>query len=426
VAVASSGPFAYAVGGFPGSLEGFRIDPVDGSLSPLAGSPFPFTGRTPLTAAVGHAGRFLYVGNNVSQDISAYSIDPSSGNLTRVAGEPFPVTGVIGNGSMASSPSGNILYLATGAVTAALSVFLIDPASGELTHIPGSPFPAQPGPNALALDPLGRFLYVVNEQTEEISGYRTDPLSGDIEALPDFPVFDGPRPLSIALDPAGRFVFVGHAFGTVSAFSVDETTGALTAVPDSPFASGYQPNSLLVDPSGKALYVADPQGFDPPFGSGGVWAHLIDPATGMLSVVSGSPFEAGTSPWSLASFDVPTVNPYLCDLRLEYGKGVLTMGFELATSTKPVDWNLFVTVLNKIGPIWSGVTIHVARPIQFDLLVENFPRIGKIGVLTTLADEDVGIVCSDFEVVDTGLAEATLTTEGVRELTVRRGRIRMR
>jgi 6-phosphogluconolactonase (cycloisomerase 2 family) len=308
VVVAPSGPFVYVVGGFPAEVVGFAVAPADGSLVPLAGSPFPVSGMGPIVATTDGSGRFLYVGNNVSQDISAYAIG-ASGQLTAVPGEPFPVVGVVGSGSIAADPLGRLLYLTSGAITAAFSVFRIDPATGAITPVPGSPFPIEPGPNMVTADPSGRFVYVTNEQTMLVSTYAIDPVSGAPGQIPGSPVDAGPRPLAITADPQGHFVFVGNFPGGVSVFSADLVTGALTPVPGSPFPSGFQPNSLQVTSAGTHLYVADPQGLGgPPISVGGIWGHVVDPSAGSLGVVPGSPFPAGRSPWALgllATVDTP-------------------------------------------------------------------------------------------------------------------------
>src|SRR5712692_2249230 len=111
------------------------------------------------------------------------------------------------------------------------------------------------------------------------------------------------------------FAFAGHAFGNqnprfayvanqcgnvsctgsgnVSAYTIDSATGALTMVPGSPFAAGSLPFSVAVDPSGKFAYVANAI-------SNNVSAYSIDSTTGVLSPVPGSPFSAGLFPVSVA------------------------------------------------------------------------------------------------------------------------------
>ena len=70
---------------------------------------------------------------------------------------------------------------------------------------------------------------------------------------------------------------------------------------------------------------------------------------------------------------------------------------------EPVDWNLFVTVTDGVWPLWSGVEIPVLDPpLFYDVRLQSLPRIGKIGFLTTFVTAGEGIVCSDFEIIDSG------------------------
>ena len=91
-----------------------------------------------------------------------------------------------------------------------------------------------------------------------------------------------------------KFAYVANENSSnVSAYAIDRTTGALTSVPGSPFAAGSLPFSVAVDSSGKFAYVAN-------FASNNVSAYTIDRTTGALSPVPGSPFAASTNPFSVA------------------------------------------------------------------------------------------------------------------------------
>jgi 6-phosphogluconolactonase (cycloisomerase 2 family) len=296
LAVAPSGPFAYAATAFPNGVLAFAANPDDGSLRVLPGSPFAVSGEGSACLAVDGLSRFLYVGNNLG-DIAAYRIEPS-GQLSAVPGQPFPAIGVVGKDCFASDPAGSFLYVVTGAISAALSVYRIDPATGGLTHVPGSPFPAEPGGNVVAIDPSGRFVYVANEQTENLSAYEVDRETGTLTPLAGSPFPAGPGPLAVTADPLGRFLFVGHARDLVSAFVLDAATGAPSPVPGSPFAS-KQPHSLFVESTGATLFAANPGELRPPIIEGGsVLSYRIDASTGALTL-SGE-FDAGPAPFALA------------------------------------------------------------------------------------------------------------------------------
>jgi 6-phosphogluconolactonase len=212
---------------------------ANGALKPVAGSPFT-AGILPFSVAVDISGRFVSVANADSNTISAYSIRPD-GALTPVAGSPFPA----GSEpiSVAVDPLGRFVYVAnyTSNTVSACSIGL----DGALTPVAGSPFPGFP--ISVAVDPLDRFVYVANESSNNISGYRIGadgaltPVAGSSPA--------GSNPRSVAVDISGRFVYVANAgSGTVSAYSIDPASGALTAVLGSPFPAGLGANSVAFSP----------------------------------------------------------------------------------------------------------------------------------------------------------------------------------
>jgi 6-phosphogluconolactonase (cycloisomerase 2 family) len=173
-----------------------------------------------------------------------------------------------------------------------LSGYSMNPTTGALTPVPGSPFATGAGPFGVVADPTGRFVYVANEASGNVSGYAIDPSTGTLTAIAGSPFAVGINPLAVTVDPMGRFAYVG--FGTnIAATTIDQVTGALTTVAGSPFAAGAYPAFATVDPTGRFVYTADDMG--------GVSAYTINPATGALAAVAGSPFPAGT---------VPQTSPY--------------------------------------------------------------------------------------------------------------------
>ena len=148
-----------------------------------------------------------------------------------------------------------------------VSGYTIDPNTGALTAIAGSPFPAGSFPVSVAVDPSGKFAYVANNSpfsggNGNVSGYTIDPNTGALTAIADSPFPAGAGPASVAVDPSGKFAYVTNApfssgTGNVSGYTIDPNTGALTAIAGSPFPAGAGPVSVAVDPSGRFAYVAN-------------------------------------------------------------------------------------------------------------------------------------------------------------------------
>jgi DNA-binding beta-propeller fold protein YncE len=177
--------------------------------------------------------------------------------------------------------------------------YTINPTTGALTAISGSPFATGTNPGSVAVDATGKFAYVTNGLgllSNTVSGYTINPTTGALTPISGSPFTAGSSPWSVAVDPTGKFAYVtnlGTIPGTVSGYTIDPSTGALTPISGSPFAAGTTPRSVAVDPTGKFAYVANAN-------SNNVSGYRIDPTTGALTPISGSPFATGPTPESVA------------------------------------------------------------------------------------------------------------------------------
>ena len=89
--------------------------------------------RGPLWLAVDSSGRFLYVANQESRDISGYSIDPVTGQLSPVIGSPFPI-GLVGKGPWAISVDPTDHFAEVKRLNSAdVLRYQIDPLTGTLS-----------------------------------------------------------------------------------------------------------------------------------------------------------------------------------------------------------------------------------------------------------------------------------------------------
>ena len=71
------------------NLSVFSIS-SSGTLTPVAGSPFP-AGSGPTSVAFNASGKLVFVGNVGSNDMSVFQFDSNTGALTPVQGSPFPI-----------------------------------------------------------------------------------------------------------------------------------------------------------------------------------------------------------------------------------------------------------------------------------------------------------------------------------------------
>jgi YD repeat-containing protein len=302
--------FAYVLsaGGGNGAnnISGYSINPTSGALTPLAGSPFA-EGYSPVAATVDPWNPFLYVTNNCSDtsctaaagSISAYTIDPVAGTLAPALGSPYAIG--LSPFGIAVDPSGSYVYVVDNQDENIWGNSINLPI-GSLSPLIGSPvYAIENGSVAVGFDPVGAHVYTLASADYYVNKCTQNCTSGHLYVY-NYPLFGstttgqtavvenvdivGPSPSSLALDSANWFALVPDS--TTSVVYVVSTTNA-TQVPGSPFATGQNPLSVTVDPSGRFVYVANQ-------GSNNVSAYTINQTTGVLSPIPGSPFAVGNGP----------------------------------------------------------------------------------------------------------------------------------
>ncbi|MYX42019.1 beta-propeller fold lactonase family protein [Streptomyces sp. SID89] len=134
--ISPDGKHFYNVNEIGGDVSAFSIE-ADGSLTPVAGSPFA-AGSTPHSVTITPDNHYMYVPNVLSHNIEGYEIQ-ANGALVKLAGSPFP-SGSDGDSPARTflNPDGKHLYavdIASGLDphTAKLHTFTIG-AGGRLTE----------------------------------------------------------------------------------------------------------------------------------------------------------------------------------------------------------------------------------------------------------------------------------------------------
>jgi DNA-binding beta-propeller fold protein YncE len=308
VAVDPTGKFAYVAnagprsGHDPGNVSGYAINARSGALTQVPGSPL-VAGVIPSGVATDPAGKFVYVTNYGSNNVSAFAINARTGALRQVKGSPFKA-GFLPN-AVAIDPTGKYAYVADFGYNyyypGDISAYVINTRSGALTKVQGSPFKADYRPDSLAIDPSGKFAYVVNYGSLNVSAYAINANTGALTQLPGSPFGAGLDPFGVAIHPSGTFAYVANSGeDDVSAYTINASSGALTQVRGSPFVAGSIPDAVAIDPAGKFAYVTN----EAAGGYGSVSAYTINASTGTLTKVQGSPFAAGDWPVAIATCQV--------------------------------------------------------------------------------------------------------------------------
>jgi 6-phosphogluconolactonase (cycloisomerase 2 family) len=297
-----SGAFIYTGGnGYSGSaapVSGYGINTSSGTLSLVSGSPFSLPGR--LLAVVGDpTGKFVYVATD-DGSLSAFTVDSQAGSLTPVAGGSY--TAPTGGSSywasgklLAIDPTGKHLYVAGGSNLYGLS---IDRGSGALAALTGSPFALSA--SALAVDPWGQYLAVYNGSG--VQSYAINSSTGALTAAGT--MVSGCGGSHMTFEPSGHFLY-GTTGAGITACRFDSSSGALAVVTGSPFAtsSGASFMGVAAHPSGSFLYATDSTCVD--YGpQNRLYGFVIDPSTGALTAIGGSPFALPSGGGCNYDFDV--------------------------------------------------------------------------------------------------------------------------
>src|SRR5215469_8928136 len=141
-------------------------------------------------------------------------------------------------------------FYVTNAADSTLLAYSINATTGVATRI-GAPTPTGASPNAiLGVNSFGSYVYVGNEGSHDVSAFAVDPTTGALTAVPGSPFAAGTGPQALASDGGGSLYVANAGSDNVSAYGIDGNTGALTPQPGSPVAVGTTPTSIIFDPDG--------------------------------------------------------------------------------------------------------------------------------------------------------------------------------
>ncbi len=246
IAIDPAGKFLFSSSA-AGAIVSFTINPQNGILTPGTAQIITDNNQ-PVFLLVDPSGKFLIASNHSDSSgggFSVFSIDSSTGVLAAVSGSPFTFFQNAAPQQIVLNSGGTVLYaaLSNAKQVAALD---FDPASGKLTSIQGSPYPAGLLTQSLALVPSGTFLYAGNNGAGTVSNYAVDTSSGGLTHTGEVQVGN---PTFLDIDSSGQFLLiVGEGSNTLSVYKIDSTSGSLTLFNNIvlPAGSGVRSISLLL------------------------------------------------------------------------------------------------------------------------------------------------------------------------------------
>ena len=285
-ASAAAGGFVYAmnqVNGASNQIFGFRIS-ATGTLTLLSGFPVAsggLGGAGSFSEHIHYKGGLLFVVNEGSASLSVFSVDPATGALTARPYSPIALSGDLA--CVAASPPGNTVVVGS---NAGLWGLVITPSTATIAA--GSPAPT-PGasPYSCGFSRDGLYAYTGGNVGSVIAGFSVNPSTGVLTPLSGSP-YDttAGNPVGYATDSAGRF-FTSNFGDGVRAFT--SSSGVLSPVAGNPFTSGLSGGVQgVLHPSENFYMVADRSA-----SRVGVYQIAGSGSGTTLTAVAGSPFVTG-------------------------------------------------------------------------------------------------------------------------------------
>jgi hypothetical protein len=307
-----------------GTIDGFDLSNSAGSFLTLSGYTAPQIDPNDGGAAMTVVNKqFVYAVFATSGQLGGWSIDAATGGLTVIPGFPMAVTLDSNNANyfgMTTDPGGNYLFISSTEANL-IYVYAINSTTGVLTLAPGSPVSTTGSgvlPGNLTTDGLGRFLYVCSDSLHGAAtgGFEayTIGTGGALTFIPGS--FVGGAAINmweVQGDASGKYL-IGTSGSNVFwngyddlhlyVFSINQTTGIASATSGSPVSTVYSPFTIAVQPaSSNGEFVYSFSANDAFTAYNGIEGYQLNPSTGALTAVTGSPFSNGLTLGYWGQFD---------------------------------------------------------------------------------------------------------------------------
>lgn len=279
---------------FGGGVGVYRVNGTTGGLTEVAGSPFVSAG-TPQAFAVAPGGRHIYAPSRGGTLLEGFAMDPPTGALSALPG--FPMNSVP-DGYPSLSPTGEYLYVSG---ESDVDGFRVDGSNGALTRLSGFPISVNGMTNAQTqkFSPNGRFLYVVDKDTDQVFIFTHNAATGALGVLGQ--VFSGgAEPTTVGIEPGGNFLYVAHADGTLVGFGIASNGGLVQLAGPATVYSNSPSVTYRMDFINDVVYLGN--------GADGSLNAFRVTASGILNAISGFPRAGGGA--SALIFPFPFA-PYL-------------------------------------------------------------------------------------------------------------------
>jgi len=224
---------------------------------------------------------FAYVSNGSTNSISVYKFNQFTGAISdELSGSYSPAT----TSRMVIEPNKNFLFAATGANNTIVSL-KIDKSSGLLTYADSEA--AGTNPSDIVIDESGKFVYVLNSLSANISAYSFSAVDGSLTLIGTFPTALGGSPLSFAIK--GSYLYCVTYFpgpdpnaSALQSFLINASTGALESSQNARYQVSKTQNGIVI--FGNYLYIGEGN-------SAGATSVLFNPLNGEITIyINSTPY----------------------------------------------------------------------------------------------------------------------------------------
>ncbi|HLJ86533.1 MAG TPA: beta-propeller fold lactonase family protein [Candidatus Angelobacter sp.] len=314
----------YVLGQGTNDVFGFKQN-ASGALQPFTGTPLSATGSVPVAVLIHPSRQFAYIANFSDGTITVLIRNVGNGELSvpplppNTINTPPPIIAGTNPVSMALTADGRFVYVLNQGSND-ISAFTVDvgndtldhianPAKDPITNTPLATFPTAANPIFMVVSPDSKSLYVAS--VDNLANPTVGSISGfsinsdgTLTALQSPAVTAGVNPTFLAIEPRAKFLYASDHASNSILAFSIQAGGALSPVSGSPFPAGTNPSGLAINTSGTFLLAANQ-------GSNNISGFTIS-GTGALSAVAGSPFTAGVNPVFVA-FDRANNFVYVAD-----------------------------------------------------------------------------------------------------------------
>lgn len=251
-----SGRFLYVVNWAGSTVMSYAVDPDSGRLTPLQQEALSVAGAGPVTVYLDREGEHAYIPNYDDSSLTLFDIDQATGTLQnrrRIFTRPGVRRLALLEGDRPLVVRAQYAVVA-GGKDKRLTSYAVNGADGALRKI--NSLPTEGAPELLALPPQADLVVVGDRAQAALRVYRLG-TDGKLRSKPTEVSLPG-VPQALRVDPWGRFLYVlTNAENRYQAYAIDHDKATLTLAESVELAGDASPGLLAATPDMRYSFVLD-------------------------------------------------------------------------------------------------------------------------------------------------------------------------